>query len=51
MALLKQEEDEKLPHKRKRKNKERGKEGEEDGVELDYSAPDRDLSTGVIERG
>lgn len=42
MALLRQEEEDKLPHKRSRKSK--IKDGEEDGVELNYSAPDRDVS-------
>lgn len=40
MALLKQEEDEKLPHKRKRRRKENGEE-DEDG--LDFRAPDRNV--------
>lgn len=50
MALMKQEEEEKLPHKRKRKGK--GDKGdEEDNSHLDYSAPDRDLSTLSTSRG
>lgn len=44
MALLRQEEEEKLPHKRSRKSKDKSKDGEDDGVELNYNAPDRDVS-------
>lgn len=46
MALLKQEEEERLPHKRKRKGKDKGDGDDdlEDNISVSYSAPDRDIS-------